>query len=69
MEVIYILLPISLVFVAVAVVVFARAVRSGQFDDLETPPWRVIADDDGDAKRGRKEKGDRPAAVPDREQK
>lgn len=54
---IYILLPISLVFVAAAVVVFARAVRSGQFDDLETPQWRVIADDDGDAKRGRKEKG------------
>jgi len=63
-EVIYILLPISLVFVAAAVIVFTRAVRSGQFDDLETPQWRVIADDDGDAKRGRTSKGPAEKGLP-----
>ena len=55
MEVIFILLPLALLMVAGAVVSFARAVASGQFDDLETPPWRMLADEDGEAKRGRRE--------------
>jgi cbb3-type cytochrome oxidase maturation protein len=28
------------------VLAFFWAVRSGQFDDLETPAWRILLDDD-----------------------
>ena len=46
MEVIYLLIPLALVLVAVAVWVFFWAVRSGQFDDLESHGWSVVLDDD-----------------------
>ena len=46
MEVMFVLLPAALLFAAVAVVVFLWAVRSGQFDDLETPAVRMLHQDD-----------------------
>jgi cbb3-type cytochrome oxidase maturation protein len=48
----FIVLPLSLLLVAVAVGVFVWAARSGQFDDLETPARRVLFDDDGAVDRG-----------------
>lgn len=42
MEVMFVLLPAALLFAAGAVVVFLWAVRSGQFDDLETPAVRML---------------------------
>jgi len=46
MEVIYLLIPLSLILVGVIVWVFLWAVRSGQFDDLEGPAHRILMDDD-----------------------
>lgn len=46
MSVIYIVLPLALIFVIVALIVFARSVRSGQFDDLDTPSVRILHDDE-----------------------
>ena len=46
MEIIYILIPLGLVLLGLAVAAFFWAVRSGQFDDLESPAWRVVLDDD-----------------------
>ncbi|MBF0352963.1 MAG: cbb3-type cytochrome oxidase assembly protein CcoS [SAR324 cluster bacterium] len=46
MSVIYILLPISLVFGAGALVFFIWALRTGQFDDLQTPAHRILFDED-----------------------
>lgn len=46
MSVIYIVLPLAIVFAAAAVIAFVCSVRSGQFDDLDTPPYRVSTDDD-----------------------
>ena len=43
---IYIVLPLALLVVVVALVAFARAVRSGQFDDLDTPAVRMLHDDE-----------------------
>ncbi len=37
MSVMFILLPVALLFSAAALAVFIRAARAGQFDDLETP--------------------------------
>ena len=45
---IYVLLPAALAFAALAVAVFIWAVRSGQFDDLETPAHRVLHEDEDD---------------------
>lgn len=46
MSIIFILIPLGLVLLVAAVVAFFWAVRSGQFDDLETPAWRILLDDD-----------------------
>jgi cbb3-type cytochrome oxidase maturation protein len=46
METIFVLLPFALLIAAVAVGFFIWAVRSGQFDDLETPAVRILFDDD-----------------------
>jgi cbb3-type cytochrome oxidase maturation protein len=46
MSVIYIVLPLALIFVVVALIVFARSVRSGQFDDMDTPGVRILHDDE-----------------------
>lgn len=39
------LIPLSLALVALALGAFVWAVRRGQFDDLDTPPLDILADD------------------------
>lgn len=46
MEILYLLIPLSVVLVFVIGAVFWWSVKSGQFDDLEGPGYRVIMDDD-----------------------
>jgi len=46
MEILMLLIPMSVVLVALIGVVFWWSVRSGQFDDLEGPAHRILADDD-----------------------
>ena len=45
MKIIFLVLPIALVIVGVAVLAFVWAARRGQFDDLDTPAMRVLHDD------------------------
>ena len=45
MSVIYIVLPLAIVVVTVAVLAFIWSARSGQMDDLETPAVRMLHDD------------------------
>lgn len=45
MESLYLLIPIAVVFLIVAVVFFLWSVRSGQFDDLNTEGKRILFDD------------------------
>ena len=45
MSVLYLVLPLALVVVGVAVVAFIWSARSGQFDDLDTPAVRMLHDD------------------------
>ena len=45
MSVLYIVLPLALVIVGVAVAAFIWSARDGQMDDLETPAVRVLHDD------------------------
>lgn len=46
MSIIYLMIPLALVLVAVAVWALVWAIRSGQFDDLESQGWSVVLDDD-----------------------
>lgn len=46
MNIIFILIPLGLILLLLAVIAFFWAVRSGQFDDLDSPAWRVVLDDD-----------------------
>ena len=46
MEIIFLLIPLSLVLIGGIVWAFFWAVRSGQFDDLEGPAHRILMDDD-----------------------
>ena len=45
MEVIFILLPLTLLLALVAVVAFIWAVKRGQYQDLSTPAIKVLVDD------------------------
>jgi len=46
MEVIFIVLPLAVVMAVVALAAFFWAVHKGQFDDLDTPAYRIVVDDD-----------------------
>jgi cbb3-type cytochrome oxidase maturation protein len=45
-EILYILIPLSVALAFLIGGAFWWSVRSGQFDDLEGPAHRIIADDD-----------------------
>jgi cbb3-type cytochrome oxidase maturation protein len=46
MKILFVLIPLSLMLLGLAVWGFVWAVRSGQFDDLDSPGWRILVDDD-----------------------
>ncbi len=46
MESLYLLIPLSVAIVFVALWVFFKAIDGGQFDDLEGPAMRILQDDD-----------------------
>ena len=46
MDILLLLIPLSLVLVALIAGVFVWSVRSGQYDDLEGPAHRILTDDD-----------------------
>ncbi|MGE5768953.1 MAG: cbb3-type cytochrome oxidase assembly protein CcoS [Betaproteobacteria bacterium] len=46
MESVWLLIPISVLLVFAIAIAFWWSVRSGQFDDLEGPGFRVLMDDD-----------------------
>jgi cbb3-type cytochrome oxidase maturation protein len=53
MSALYLVLPLALLLVSGAVAAFLWAARAGQFDDLDTPPLRVLHDEAGDEKSKR----------------
>ena len=46
MSILYVLIPLALLVLGIAVWAFFWAVGSGQFDDLDTPAMRIVLDDD-----------------------
>ena len=58
MDIVFLLIPLALVFVVVIVWIFMWAVRSDQFDDLEGPAHRILMDDDEPATKHGSEEDD-----------
>lgn len=46
MESLYLLIPLSVLLAFLIGLIFWWATKSGQFDDLEGPAWRILHDDD-----------------------
>jgi len=46
MSIIYVLVPLGLVLVGFGLWAFFWAAGDGQFDDLDSPGWSVLSDDD-----------------------
>lgn len=53
----YIVLPLALLIAGGAVGAFIWTVRSGQLDDVDTPPRRILFDDEGAPAQGLRERG------------
>ncbi len=54
MDILYLLIPLSLVLVFVIAVFFWWSLRTNQYDDLDGPGYRILMDDD---------RGDSPAVA------
>jgi len=61
MTILFLLIPLGMIFLGVAIWAFLWAVRSGQFDDMEGPAHRILMDDDDPRIPGRSKtaKGDK----------
>ena len=55
MEIIFLLIIISLVFIAILAGVLYWAIRTGQFDDLEGHGHQILMDDDKESTKDGKE--------------
>lgn len=53
MSILYLLIPLGLVLLGIAIWAFFWAVGSGQFDDLKSPGWSVVMDDDKTPERSK----------------
>lgn len=70
MTVLYILVPIAVVLVIIAIWVFTWAVNSGQYDDLDGPAHSILFDDEDPAHLAAqpKDEKDTPESAPDDDQ-
>lgn len=46
MSMLYVLIPLAVLLLGLAVWALVWAIRTGQFDDLESHAWSVVLDDD-----------------------
>lgn len=51
MTALYLVLPLALAIAGLAVAAFVWTVRSGQLDDVDTPPRRILFDQESPAPR------------------
>ena len=62
MTILYLLIPLAVVLMVVAIVFFVWTVKSGQYEDMEGPAFRILMDDDdpmipGNARRRQRDAG------------
>ncbi|MBX2859300.1 MAG: cbb3-type cytochrome oxidase assembly protein CcoS [Cellvibrionaceae bacterium] len=66
MESLFILIPVALFFLTLIVLIFFWAVRSGQFEDLDTEARRILFEEDSPAAKpaGKKEQSETETREP-----
>ena len=64
MEILFLLIPLAVVLMVVAVVFFLWTVKTGQYDDLEGAAHRILMDDDDPMIPGNARKQTRPEDLP-----
>ena len=68
MTILYLLIPLALLLLGLAIWAFIWTIRSGQYDDMEGPAHRILMDDDdplipgNEPARGEPKKTDEPGA-------
>lgn len=69
MNILFIMIPMAVILLAVAVIFFFWATNNKQFDDLDSPGYRILLDDEKDAtmqkKNTSKIKKNTPKSKPD----
>lgn len=66
MSILFVLVPLSLALLGIAVWAFIWAVGNGQFDDLDSPAYRILMDnDDHPGSDGRPDAGIRSSGTED----
>lgn len=55
MSILFLLIPLGMIFLGIAIWAFLWAVKSGQFEDMEGPAHRILMDDDDPRIPGRKQ--------------
>jgi cbb3-type cytochrome oxidase maturation protein len=60
MNILYLLIPLGLVLLGIALWAFMWAVRSGQFEDMEGPAHRMLMDDDDPRVPRRQKSAEKP---------
>ena len=55
MNMLYVLIPLALLLLSVAVWALLWAIRSGQFDDHDSQGWSVVLDEDQKVGMGKEE--------------
>ncbi|MCP3675107.1 MAG: cbb3-type cytochrome oxidase assembly protein CcoS [Gammaproteobacteria bacterium] len=45
MSILYLLLPIALVFLTLAVIIFFWAIKNGQYDDMQSQAMKIVIED------------------------
>lgn len=59
MSVIYALIPVAILFVVLAVIIFFWAVKSNQFEDIEREGMRILLDDEEEQTQQLKQQQDK----------
>ncbi|MDI5893041.1 cbb3-type cytochrome oxidase assembly protein CcoS [Halomonas rhizosphaerae] len=68
MSILYLLIPLSLILLGLAVWAFFWAVKHDQFEDLEGPAYRILFDeDDNDRTKGERRPPERDVSPDDEE--
>lgn len=63
MSIIYILIPLAIIIVALAIGIFFWAVKSNQFEDLERHGYSILFDDDIKPESTQKNQSSQPLAA------
>lgn len=66
MAALYILIPVAIVIVAIAIYVFFWAVDSGQYDDLDGPAHSILFDDEDPKHQAGVDETEKPSKPEDR---